>query len=122
MKRRNGMFYINGTEKIKDVKVQLRGGNGNTVFEKFFADDQLPKNYKVFSEMVLAPSCSIGYHSHIGESEIYYVLDGAGDINVDGNTIAAKPGDVAVCKNGSSHSVVNTGSKDLRILAVISFE
>jgi quercetin dioxygenase-like cupin family protein len=116
------MFYISGEEKIKDVKEQLRGGSGNTTFEKFFADEKLPKSYKVFAEMVLQPGCSVGKHEHHGESEIYYVLAGTGEIDVNGQVIKAKPGDVAVCHNGSSHSVVNTGTEELRVLAVIAYE
>ncbi|MDR1070706.1 MAG: cupin domain-containing protein [Gracilibacteraceae bacterium] len=116
------MFYVSGDDKIKDVKVQLRGGEGNTTFEKFFPDDKLPKSYKVFAEMVLEPGCSVGQHGHQGESEIYYVLSGTGEINVNGETLQAKPGDVAVCHSGSFHSAKNTSDKELRILAMIVYE
>ncbi|MDR0433925.1 MAG: cupin domain-containing protein [Gracilibacteraceae bacterium] len=116
------MFYVNGDDKIKDVKEKLRGGEGSVVFEKFFPDDKLPKSYKVFAEMVLQPGCSVGRHEHRGESEIYYVLAGAGEIDVNGKTLQVKPGDVAVCPNGSYHSAKNTGGGELRILAMIVYE
>jgi quercetin dioxygenase-like cupin family protein len=116
------MFYISGSGKIKDVKAQLRGGEGNTVFEKFFPDSKLPKSYKVFAEIVLEPGCSVGRHEHHGESEVFYVLSGTGEIDVNGDIRQVKPGDVAVCHNGSYHSAKNTSDKELRILAIVVFE
>jgi quercetin dioxygenase-like cupin family protein len=72
--------------------------------------------------MVLEPGCSVGRHEHHGESEVYYVLAGAGEITVNGRTEQVKPGDVAVCHNGSWHSAKNTSDKELRILALVVFE
>ncbi|MDR1605367.1 MAG: cupin domain-containing protein [Gracilibacteraceae bacterium] len=116
------MFYINGTEKIKDAKEKLRGGEGTIVFEKFFPDDKIPKGYKVLAEMVLAPGSSVGRHEHHGESEVYYVLAGTGEITVNGETQQVKAGDVAVCHSGSWHSAKNTSDRELRFLALIVFE
>ncbi|MDR1322196.1 MAG: cupin domain-containing protein [Gracilibacteraceae bacterium] len=116
------MFYVSGDEKVKEVKVRARGGEGSTTFENFFPEGKMPKSYKVFAEMVLEPGCSVGQHEHHGESETYYVLSGTGEINVNGETLQAKPGDVAVCHSGSFHSAKNTSDKELRILAMIVLE
>jgi mannose-6-phosphate isomerase-like protein (cupin superfamily) len=71
------------------------------------------------AELVLPPDASIGLHEHAGEDEVYIVQQGSGIINVDGKETEVESGDAILTGRGASHSIKNTGNKDLVITAVI---
>ena len=54
------------------VSEHFRGGEGE-VWLKDLTCGRKPPNVKVFSEMTLHKGCSVGYHTHAGDSEIIYV-------------------------------------------------
>ena len=63
----------------------------------------------------------MGNHKHNGEIEIYYILEGEGMYNDNGVEAPVKAGDVTVCNDGESHGLLNTGSTDLKMVALILF-
>ena len=52
--------------------------------------------------------------------EIYFVLNGEGEMSVDEETKHVGPGDATWIPAGSAHSLRNTSEKDLLILVVAS--
>ncbi len=70
----------------------------------------------------LVPGASIGFHTHTEDQEVIYILEGNGTvINGEGReNDAANPGDALYCPKGESHSLVNTGDKDLIFFAVVT--
>ena len=52
--------------------------------------------------------------------EIYFVLNGEGEMSVDEETKHVRPGDTTWIPAGSAHSLRNTSEKDLLILVVAS--
>jgi len=52
--------------------------------------------------------------------EIYFVLNGEGEMSVDEETKHVRPGDATWIPAGSAHSLTNTSEKDLLILVVAS--
>ena len=69
-------------------------------------------------ETTLPPGTSIGRHEQIGNEELYYVVEGIGEMTVDDETTVMEPGDVCLTKNGSYHSFRNIGNTDLRIIVI----
>jgi glyoxylate utilization-related uncharacterized protein len=69
-------------------------------------------------ETTLPPGTSIGLHEHEGNEEIYFVVEGKGEMTVDGETAIMEPGDVCLTKSGSSHTFRNIGNTDLRIIVI----
>ena len=67
----------------------------------------------------LEPGTSIGLHTHEGSSEVVYVLSGTGTVLYDGEEIQVGPGDCHYCPEGHAHSLINTGTEELRIFAVV---
>lgn len=69
-------------------------------------------------ETTLPPGTSIGLHEHEGNEEIYFVVEGKGEMTVDGETAVMEPGDVCLTKSGSSHTFRNIGNTELRIIVI----
>jgi mannose-6-phosphate isomerase-like protein (cupin superfamily) len=56
-------------------------------------------------------------HSHDGQEEVYFVLDGAGEVQVDGEAIPLEPETVVRVGPGTRRKIV-TGDQPLRVLAL----
>ena len=54
------------------------------------------------------------------EDEIYYVLDGEGEMKMNGKSFKVKAGDAVLTRPGSSHGLKVIGDKDLTI--IINYE
>ncbi len=60
-------------------------------------------------------------HSHRVNEEMFFILDGTGELKLGDRTYPIRAGDVIACPPGgpnSAHQLVNTGSDELRFLAV----
>lgn len=103
-------------ENEKDIAVEEPGthnGGGITTGSNFFAK---AKDLKlVFKKRVLKPGSTIGYHLQ-KEDEIYYVVDGQGEMQMNGNSFKVKAGDAVLTRPGSSHGLKVIGNKDLTII------
>ena len=67
----------------------------------------------------LAPGKEIEAHIDPME-EIYFVLNGTGEMHVDDESRQVGPGDATWIPTGSRHSLLNDGDMDLVILVVAS--
>ena len=70
-------------------------------------------------QVVLEPGASVGMHTHTDNSEIIYVIRGAGKAVEESGERPLKAGMCHYCPKGSSHSVVNDGTEDLVLFAVV---
>jgi mannose-6-phosphate isomerase-like protein (cupin superfamily) len=62
------------------------------------------------------PGTSSQEHYHTVAEEVYYVLEGRGGVNVDGETRSIGPGDVLVIVPGQRHKIWQEGEGDLVLL------
>ena len=111
-------------ELRKDTIFGFRGGKGEMQMTHFLEveKDEFNGKGRLFAKNVLKPGTSIGLHEHVGDSETYVILSGEGLVNDNGNQKLVKPGDVIITRNGEKHSIENTGTFDLEILALILFD
>jgi mannose-6-phosphate isomerase-like protein (cupin superfamily) len=114
-------MILRNSEMKRDVKESMRGGTGNTELLTIFPGDKLPGG-RLFSEIKLVEGASIGSHTHSGETEYYYILEGEGIVLEDSGEKQVAPGDLVVTGNGESHSIRNIGSSPLRFIAIILFD
>jgi len=68
------------------------------------------------AEATLAPGQSIERHYHARTEEIYYVLEGEGEMEVDGGHARVGPGDAILLPPGAWHQIRATGGGELRFL------
>ena len=67
----------------------------------------------------LAPGRRIEPHIDPME-EIYFIMNGEGEMSVDNETKPVVPGDAIWIPTGSRHGLVNTGHQDCAILVIAS--
>ncbi len=108
-------------EQIVDYKC-IRGGIGEAEMHLLLnGEGEMYKKGRMFNHMVLAPGNTIGYHSHSGDNEIFYILKGTGIYTDNGTEVRIRPGDVTVCNDGESHGLVNDGDEAIEFIALILY-
>jgi len=99
---------------INKVRIEnFRGGVGAIFIQRY--DDES----KMIARITIPPKSSIGFHQHVGDEEIIYVIEGQGLCKTEVATEVIKAGIVNYIKNGESHGITNTSDKDLILLAII---
>jgi mannose-6-phosphate isomerase-like protein (cupin superfamily) len=68
------------------------------------------------AEATLEPGQATARHYHRATEEIYFVIKGSGDMEVDGRAERVRPGDAILIPAGAWHTLVNDGTSELRIL------
>lgn len=102
-------------DKIEKVKLEkMRNGEGYVYMQKY--DD----GRKMIAQITIPPQASIGFHTHVNDDEVVYVLKGQGKCLMGKETCMLKAGDVNYTSKEESHSIINDSSEDLVILAIIS--
>ena len=104
-------------EQAPSQRPNMRGGNGTVHLRALMPE--LPAHVRLFSRIELAPGCSIGYHVHEKETELFYFVSGSGRACDDGSWFDVSAGDAMATPDGHGHAVENTGSEPLVLLAAI---
>lgn len=112
-------MFISEKDMQSEKREKMRGGEGVTGFLHIVSKEHLPEKARLFSLITLEKGCGIGKHEHNGESEIYYVLSGEGEINGNGTIARIKKGECAICRSGEYHAVSNSNDEPLKFIAAI---
>jgi mannose-6-phosphate isomerase-like protein (cupin superfamily) len=100
----------------KDIAVEQAGphnGGGRTISYPFF---QGTEGFRTaFRKRTLLPGSAIGYHLQ-KEDEVYYILDGEGVMQMNGDSFRVTAGDAILTRPGSSHGLRPDGDKPLTLL------
>jgi mannose-6-phosphate isomerase-like protein (cupin superfamily) len=70
------------------------------------------------AEALIKPGQDTEAHRHILSQEIYYVLEGNGEMHIGEETSEVAAGDAIFIKPGELHNIKNLGAGELRILCV----
>ena len=65
------------------------------------------------------------FHNHHNEEEMFFILEGTGTLRFGDKEYPLRPNDVIACPPGGrhvAHQIINTGTTDLRYLAVSTRE
>ena len=102
-----------------DIRDAMRGGSGSVKIEHLWEQEELNSPTRMFSRITLEPGCSIGFHRHENEEEIFYIISGQAVADDNGEEVTLAPGDTILTGNGDGHSIANAGNTPLEMLAVI---
>lgn len=112
-------------KNIKECSVDkingLKDGNGITTVINIHEKEDFNEKGRLYGVSIIEVGGSIGYHTHDGDQETYFILEGKGEYNDNGKICVIGPGDVTICKNGDSHGLKNIGDVDLRYMALILY-
>jgi mannose-6-phosphate isomerase-like protein (cupin superfamily) len=106
-------------EMTSETRDRMRGGKGSVNIRHIFSQEEFDGKCRLFARITLEPGCSIGEHVHDREEEVFYIISGTGTVNDNGKTSVLMPGDAVKTGNGAFHSIENTGTEPLVMLAVI---
>lgn len=71
---------------------------------------------------VVAPDkCNCPFHNHHIEEEMFFILEGYGELRYGDQRHPLKPGDIIACPPGgpdTAHQIINTGTTEMRYLSV----
>lgn len=98
------------------------GGKGTLNQINFLEKEDASNKGRLFAVSILKPGSSIGYHTHKGDGETYYILKGRALVNDNGVEQTLEVGDVIITQNGFSHSIENIGEGDLEYISLIIFD
>lgn len=68
------------------------------------------------AEARLPPGAATAPHYHPATEEIYYILEGTGQMTIAGQLCAVGPGDAIAIPPGAVHTITATGSVTLKFL------
>jgi mannose-6-phosphate isomerase-like protein (cupin superfamily) len=68
--------------------------------------------------LLLPVGASEGRHRHIGVEEVYYVMNGNGEVELNNETAAIRTGDAVPVLLREVHSFRNNGSQDLELMII----
>jgi mannose-6-phosphate isomerase-like protein (cupin superfamily) len=94
------------------------GGKGTVQYRRALDADVFLTNWAYVDHLLIPPGASEGQHYHKGVEEIYYVLNGDGQVDVNGETAAIHKGDGVPIRFNEAHSFTNNGTADLELMIV----
>lgn len=99
---------------IPEKAIERFKGGEKTFRARMFTDG----NNKIMRG-VLEAGASIGLHTHEGNSEMVFILDGKGKMLCDGVYEELSAGSCTYCPMGHEHSLINDSDGDLVFFAVV---
>jgi len=102
-----------------EIKAQMRGGTGEVEILHLFDREELTGKSRLVAKLTMQQGCSIGFHEHGQEEEIYYILEGEGVFDENGQETVVSPGTATLTGNGSGHSIRNDRPQPLVLMAIV---
>ncbi len=103
---------------MKQVTVKDIGGEIIKDNDQYLLKDNKFGNKLVLSSTFLRANQSTNGHEHKGQEEVYFFVDGQGQMEIDNNKFDVKAGDVICIEDGEFHRVHNTGHYGLYFVCV----
>ena len=105
-----------------EYREHMRDGDGTVKLTSLIASSaELNEKGRLFSVITLEPGCSIGYHIHDKDAELFYILKGTAEYNDNGRIETVTAGDVTICPTGQSHGIANHSDEVVQLVAVIVY-
>lgn len=108
-------------ELVTDYREHMRDGAGTVEVTGLATIEEMNNKGRLFGKIVLNPGCSIGYHVHKNDSELFYIIKGTAKYSDNGDIKTISAGDVTVCAKGTGHSLANESDEVVELIAIILY-
>lgn len=115
------MIRKSNEKEVNRYEHKFDGDGFITVRSLVNNDKEMNDKGRVFAHTTLNPGCSIGYHVHKGDTEIYYILNGKAEYNDNGTITTVEAGDVTFTPSGEGHAIKNIGDTPVDFIALIIY-
>lgn len=105
----------------QEVKKNMFNGKGEVHFIHLLEEEQKNGMLRVYAQVTLPPYSSIGFHTHKGDGESYYILSGEGMYQDDHQSYKVSKGDHTFAADGTGHAIENIGEEPLVMMALIIY-
>lgn len=105
-------------KKLLRPMQNFRGGEGMVQYRRALDPTVFLTNWSYMDHLLIPSGASEGKHRHTGVEEIYYVLNGDGEVQVNGETAGIRKGDAVPLALNDVHSFRANGSQDLELMIV----
>jgi mannose-6-phosphate isomerase-like protein (cupin superfamily) len=92
------------------------GGDGTARYRRALDPSVFLTNWSYVDHLLLPPGSSEGHNRHPGIEEVYYVLNGQGEVFVGGENSPVQKGDAIPIRFNEVHSLKNSGTGDLEFM------
>jgi quercetin dioxygenase-like cupin family protein len=107
--------------KEKDAEAEVIGAPYKRTIRHIVAPWTHVKSEHVWvGTTAVEPGFTSNEHKHEAQEEIFYCLEGAGILRIEGKDIPMVPGDTLLVPPGNLHQVVNPSEKIFKLLAIVS--
>jgi mannose-6-phosphate isomerase-like protein (cupin superfamily) len=93
-------------------------GEGTARYRRALDPTVFLTNWSYVDHLLFPPGASEGLHYHPGIEEVYYVINGEGQAQVDGETAEIRKGDAIPVLLNEPHAFRNTSSQDLELMII----
>ena len=102
------------------MKLNIRNIGGEIIKdnETYILQDNKTLKNLVLSSTLLKPNQETRGHSHDGQEEVYYFIEGRGEILLEDKYLDIQAGDIILIPDGAYHKVINTTSEYLYFICV----
>lgn len=97
---------------------KMQGGTGTVQYRRVLDPSVFFTAWSYVDHIIIPPGASIGPSATPDMSSFFYVLDGDGEVTVDGKTSAIHTGDAIPVKLGQTKILANNGANPLELMAV----
>ena len=94
------------------------GGQGSVEYRRALDPEVFLTNWSYVDHLMLPPGTSEGRHRHLGVEEVYYVMVGQGEAQVNNDTAAIHAGDAVPVLLKEAHAFRNNSSRPLELLII----
>jgi len=101
--------------RARDEAVPFTTADGSTI-RSLLDVSVAPVRNQSLAEATLDPGDATARHYHARSEELYYLLDGEAEMEVEGQTRTVRAGDAILIPAGSWHQIRATGETPLRFL------
>ncbi|EMR07040.1 hypothetical protein C772_01176 [Bhargavaea cecembensis DSE10] len=103
----------------KEFIEKPRRGDGSMEISRIVTKEDKIEGIDLFARVTVHPHSAIGYHIHEDDSEVYYLLEGKGIFNDNGERVNVQAGDFCVIRQGQGHGIENPYDEKIEMIALV---